>query len=305
MERKEFMDSDFLLGTEEARILFHDHAEKQPIIDYHCHIDPREIAEDRNYTSIADIWLAGDHYKWRLMRQCGIPEEYITGKADERERFRAWARTLSLAVGSPLYHWSHLELQRYFDCRLPINEKNADRIFDMCGEVLKSGKLSAKKIIKMSDVRVIGTTDDPCDSLEWHAKIKEDDSLGCRVIPTFRPDRLLLAGSDEFPEYVEKLAAASGMRISSFADLKKAVVSRMEFFVSMGCRSSDQSTVMFPCTVMSEEKCAEIFEKALNGGDISEDERKGFVTDIMLFLTKEYARLGWVMQLHFGVVRNT
>ncbi len=305
MERKEFMDSDFLLGTEEAKILFHDYAEKQPIIDYHCHIDPREIAEDKNYTSIADIWLAGDHYKWRLMRQCGIPEEYITGKADERERFRAWARTLSLAVGSPLYHWSHLELQRYFDCRFPINEENADRIFDICGEVLKSGKLSAKKIIKMSDVRVIGTTDDPCDNLEWHAKIKEDDSLGCGVIPTFRPDRLLLAGSDEFPEYVGKLAEASGMRISSFADLKDAVVSRMEFFVSMGCRSSDQSASVFPFRRISESRCEEIFAKAMNGGELTEEEKEGFITETMIFLAENYARLGLVMQLHFGVRRNT
>ena len=303
--RRPFMDKDFLLDTEEARILFHGYAENKPIIDYHCHIDPREISEDKNYTSIADIWLAGDHYKWRLMRQCGVPEEYITGKADERARFKAWAKTLSQAVGSPLYHWSHLELQRYFDCDLPINEENADRIFDICGEVLKSGKLSAKSIIKMSDVKVIGTTDDPCDSLEWHRVIAEDSDLGCRVIPTFRPDQILLIDGDSFADYVKRLGDSAGVEITDLASLKKALVQRMQHFADNGCRSSDQSAAEFLCTRMTGEETDRVLKKALSGGKVTADERDGFVTEIMLFLAENYAKHGWVMQLHFGVARNT
>ena len=205
MERKAFMDEDFLLDTQDAKTLYHKYAENMPIIDYHCHIDPREIAEDKQYTSITELWLGGDHYKWRLMRQCGFGEELVTGNADDRERFRAWAATLEQAVGSPLYHWSHLELQRYFDCRLPINRANADEIYDKCNEVLKSGKLTARSIIEQSKVKVVGTTDDPCDSLEWHKKLAEDKSFDCKVIPTFRPDKVLLIEGCEFCKSFRRL----------------------------------------------------------------------------------------------------
>lgn len=303
--RKAFMDKDFLLDTEEARLLFHGYAEDMPIIDYHCHIDPREIAEDKSYGSITELWLGGDHYKWRLMRQCGVGEEYITGTADEREKFRLWCRTLSQAVGSPLYHWSHLELQRYFDCELPINEKNADEIFDLCNRELNSGRLSAKSIIRMSDVKVIGTTDDPCDDLHWHEVIAEDRSLGCKVIPTFRPDKVFLIEGGEFADYISQLGAAAGIVIDSFAALKAALSQRMEHFAKMGCRSSDQSTVVFPCSRISEDECERIFKKALTGGEVSEEERLGYISEVMMFLGGEYAKHGWVMQLHFGVARNT
>ena len=300
-----FMDKDFLLDTEFARTLFHNYAEKQPIIDYHCHIDPREIAEDKSYSSITDIWLAGDHYKWRAMRQCGFPESLVTGKDNERERFRAWAETLSQAVGSPLYHWSHLELQRYFDCPLPINATNADKIFDHCGEVLASGKLSAKNIIKMSNVKLIGTTDDPCDDLKWHRVIAEDKALGCKVVPTFRPDKLLCPESEEFSSYIARLGETAGREIKSFDDLKAVLSDRMDYFADNGCRSSDQSAAEFPFRRISESECNMILCKALSGGNISADEKEGFVTELMLFLAGEYSRHGWVMQLHFGVARNT
>ncbi|MBQ8968044.1 glucuronate isomerase [Ruminococcus sp.] len=304
-KRIPFMDKDFLLDTEEAKTLFHKYAEDMPIIDYHCHIDPREIAEDKSYESITELWLGGDHYKWRAMRQCGIAEEFVTGRADEREKFRGWCRTLSQAVGSPLYHWSHLELQRYFDCTLPINEKNADEIFDICNKKLQSGQLSAKKIIKMSKVKVAGTTDDPCDDLHWHEVIAEDRELGCKVIPTFRPDKVLLVEGAEFPDYISRLGSAAGMEIKSFADMKQALSARMEHFAAHGCRSSDQSTVMFPCERMSEGECDGVFKKAMTGCEITERERLGFITETMLFLAAEYKRHGWVMQLHFGVARNT
>ena len=299
------MDKDFLLDTEEAQILFHKYAEDMPIIDYHCHIDPKDIAEDRNYDSITELWLGGDHYKWRLMRQCGIAEKYITGKEDSRERFRLWCRTLSQAVGSPLYHWSHLELQRYFDCYLPICEKNADEIYDICNAKLKSGELSAKKIIGMSKVKVIGTTDDPCDDLHWHKVIAEDKELGCRVIPTFRPDKILLIEDSGFADYVRNLGEASGVEIDSFESLKKALTQRIDYFAEMGCRSSDQSTVMFPCVPTDAAECERIFNKGMGGETVSEEERLGFITEVMLFLGREYRRHGWVMQLHFGVARNT
>ncbi|MBR1863366.1 MAG: glucuronate isomerase [Ruminococcus sp.] len=306
MSVNKFMDKDLLLDTEEARTLFHKYAEDMPIIDYHCHIDPKEIAEDKNYETITDLWLAGDHYKWRLMRQCGFEERLITGKDNDRERFRAWAKTLQVAVGSPLYHWSHLELQRYFDCDLPICEKNADAIFDHCNQVLKSGKLSAKSIIKMSKVRVIGTTDDPCDDLAFHKEIQKDAGLGCKVIPTFRPDQLLLIGEESFVPYIRRLAKACDMRIFNIAGLKKALVSRMEFFNEMGCRSSDQSIAVFPFRRAEEDyEMERIFAKAMENGDMTTEERETFNTEIMLFLAENYARLGWVMQLHFGVARNT
>lgn len=294
-----------MLYTDEARLLFHKYAENQPIIDYHCHIDPAEIAQDKSYDTITALWLGGDHYKWRLMRQCGIAEEYITGKADDRERFRAWAAALSQAIGSPLYHWSHLELKRYFDCSLPINEKNADEIFDRCGEVLKSGRLSAKNIIKMSNVKVIGTTDDPCDDLKWHKMLAENGGLDCRVIPTFRPDKLLQIGGDGFAEYIARLGRASGAEITDIASLKKALETRIGFFDSMGCRSSDQSASVFPFERLSGSEFEAIFSMALEGKELSEQRKRGFVTEIMLFLAEQYAKHGWVMQLHFGVARNT
>ena len=303
--KRQFMDKDFLLDTEEARILFHKYAEDMPIIDYHCHIDPKDIAEDRSFESITELWLGGDHYKWRAMRQCGIAEKYITGNGDDREHFRLWCKTLSQAAGSPLYHWSHLELQRYFDCTLPICEKNADVIFDLCNEKLQSGSLSAKKIIKMSNVKVIGTTDDPCDDLHWHKTIAEDKDLGCRVIPTFRTDKVLLVEDSGFADYVNALGKAAGVEVNSFAALKKALSLRTDFFAEMGCRSSDQSTVMFPCTRMSAEECERVFIKGIRGEVIHEEERLGFITEIMLFLAGEYRRHGWVMQLHFGVARNS
>ena len=300
------MDDDFLLDTEEAKILFHGYAEGMPIIDYHCHIDPREIYEDRSYDNIASLWLGGDHYKWRLMRQMGYPERLITGDAEPREKFRAWCETLSQAIGSPLYHWSHLELRRYFGCELPINAKNADAIYERCGEVLAGGSLSARKIIKSSGVKVIGTTDDPCDSLEYHRLLREDRSFDfCRVIPTFRPDQLLLIGSGSFPEYIGRLGKSEGREIRGLEDLKSVLARRMELFNAMGCRSSDQSAGIFPCTRIGEKRADEVLVKALAGREITEEERLGFMTEIMLFLGGEYARLGWVMQLHFGVVRNT
>ncbi len=303
--KRPFMDKDFLLDTEEARILFHKYAEDMPIIDYHCHIDPKDIAEDRNFDSITELWLGGDHYKWRAMRQCGIAEKYITGKVDSRKRFRLWCRTLSQAVGSPLYHWSYLELQRYFDCRLAINESNADEIFDMCNKKLHSGELSAKKIIRMSKVKVIGTTDDPCDDLRWHKVIAEDKALGCKVIPTFRPDKVLLIEDSGFADYVRALGKAADVEVNSFEDLKKALSARIDSFTSMGCKSSDQSTVMFPCIPTDATECERIFRKGMANEDLTEEERLGFITEIMLFLGKEYRRHGWVMQLHFGVARNS
>ncbi len=304
--RKPFMDSEFLLDTEEARTLYHRFAEDMPIIDYHCHIDPKEIYEDKPYQSITSLWLGGDHYKWRLMRQCGYAEEYVTGKAEDREKFRAWADALSQAVGSPLYHWSHLELRRYFGEELPVCPANADAIYDKCNALLASGALTPRSIIKASKVKVIGTTDDPCDSLEWHKNLQEDKSFDfCRVIPTFRPDKLLLIGTAEFTEFVARLSKAGGREITDLASLKEVLTGRMEHFAALGCRSSDQSAAYFPCTLIGEEKCGEVLNKALRGEALSQQERLGFMTEIMLFLGREYARLGWVMQLHFGVARNT
>ena len=300
-----FINDDFLLETEEAKVLFHKYAKDMPIIDYHCHIDPSDIACDRTYDDITDLWLSGDHYKWRLMRQCGIDEDLITGNKPKEEKFKAWITALEKSIGNPLYHWSHLELKRYFDCDMPICTSNADAIYKKCNDILKSGKLSARKIIEMSHVEVIGTTDDPTDDLKMHEEILADGTFKTKCIPTFRPDKILLIGGNDFTDYISKLEEVSGKKITDITALKEVLKDRMEYFNNHGARSSDQSLGYFPCTLISDEELEEIFRKALNGESLTDIEVDGYRTMIMMFLAENYSRLGWVMQLHFGVVRNS
>ena len=299
-----FMNKDFLLQSETAKKLYHDYAAQVPVIDYHCHINPKEIAEDKRFRSITELWLGGDHYKWRQMRSNGIEEKYITGDADDREKFRAWAKTLQKAIGNPLYHWSHLELQRYFGIYEPLTEKNCDEIFDRCNEILARPDMSARNIILKSNVTTVCTTDDPVDSLEWHRAIKADESFKVQVLPAWRPDKAMYIEKPDYLDYLKKLSDVSGITVNSFSTLKEALINRMEFFNENGCSVSDHGLPYVMYSPASEAEIESFFSKRLNGEVLTTEEEFKFKTAFMVFVGKEYHRLGWVMQLHYGVKRD-
>lgn len=302
---KAFMDKDFLLETETAKKLFHDYAEKTPVLDYHCHINPKEIAEDRRFDNIAQVWLGGDHYKWRFMRSFGIEEKYITGDASDYEKFVKWAECLGKAVGNPLFHWSHLELQRYFGYTGVLSKKTADEVWELCNEKLKQPSMSVRNLIKQSNVTLICTTDDPIDSLEWHKMIAGDTSFDVKVLPAWRPDKAMNIEKPDYLDYLDKLAEAAGMgEINSFAALKKALQNRMEFFASMGCNVSDHGLEFVMYRPASDDEIEEIFLKRLNRMILSREEELKFKTAFMLFMGREYHRLDWGMQLHYGCKRD-
>ena len=292
-----FMDKDFLLSTETAKHLYHDFAAPQPIIDFHCHLNPQEIYEDRQFENITQVWLGGDHYKWRLMRSAGVDEHFITGGASDREKFQKWAETLGLAIGNPLYHWSHLELRNYFGYTGALNGDTAEEVWQLCNEKLKT--LSARKLILDSNVKAICTTDDPADSLEWHKKIAEDKSFDVKVLPSFRPDKALGIEKEDYGNYLARLGG-----IKSFPQLVDVLKERLAFFVSLGCRVSDHGMEGVPYAPATEEQVEAIFQKRLAGTIPSEAEQKRFKTALLLELGREYHRLGVVMQLHFGVIRD-
>jgi len=295
------MDQNFLLESDTAKTLFHSYAADMPIIDYHCHVSPREIAENRRFENLTQLWLEGDHYKWRLMRWFGVDEELITGNAGEYEKFFAFASILPRAVGNPVYHWAHLELQRYFGCHTPLSAGTAGEIWNHCNEKLKSG-ISVREIIRQSRVEIICTTDDPIDSLEWHMKIAKD-GFETAVLPSFRPDKALGIQSLDFLPYLEKLAAASGSEITDFASLCVALKSRLDHFEACGCRVSDHGFGAIPWAE-DYSGAAEIFARKLAGGKISGSDTEIFQTTLLLFLSGEYFARGWIMQLHYGAQRN-
>lgn len=301
---KAFMDKDFLLETETAKELFHTFAEKTPVLDYHCHINPREIAEDRRFENITQVWLGGDHYKWRFMRSCGVEEKYITGDASDKEKFMKWAECLGKAIGNPLYHWSHLELQRYFHYHGVLNAKTAETVWEICNHKLEDPSMSAKNLIRKSNVTLVCTTDDPADTLEWHDKIKEDKEFTVQVLPAWRPDKAMYLEKPDYTDYLAKLSKASGVPISSFADLKKALSLRMDFFASKGCSVSDHGLEYVMYQPADEDEIEAIFAKRINGTLASREEEMKFKTAFMLFVGREYAKRGWVMQLHYGVKRD-
>ena len=306
---KEFMDKDFLLESDIAKTLFHDYAEKMPIIDYHCHINPREIYEDRKYTDITKVWLNdgnfGDHYKWRIMRACGYPESLITGSdADPKEKFRAWADSVSRAVGNPLVHWTQLELQRYFGYNGVLSPKTADEVYELCNKKLAEPSMSVRGIIDQSNVKLICTTDDPVDSLEWHKKIAEDPTCKVKVLPACRPDKAINIEKDGFAAYIAKLSEVSGVEIKTVCDVKTALSKRLEFFDSMGCVNSDHGLDYVVYSPASEEKLNKTLSTVLSGGTISQDDADEYKTAILLFLGEWYAKHNWVMQIHYGAQRN-
>lgn len=301
---KPFMDKDFLLSTETAKKLYHNYAEVMPILDYHCHLNPQEIAEDKHFENITEVWLGGDHYKWRQMRSNGVEEYYITGDAPAREKFQKWAETLEKLIGNPLYHWSHLELQRYFGYTGHLCADTAEEVWNLCNEKLAQPDMSARELIKRSGVTLVCTTDDPVDSLEWHEKIKADETFDVQVLPAWRPDKAANIEKPTFLDYVAKLSEVSGVSIKSFADLKKAIVNRMEYFNERGCSVSDHGLDYVMYAPASDKEIEEIFAKRLAGGELSACETAKYKTAFMIFVGKEYHRLNWVMQLHYGCKRD-
>lgn len=301
---KAFMDKDFLLSTETSKKLYHEYAETMPIVDYHCHINPQEIAEDRKFENITQVWLGGDHYKWRQMRSNGVDEYYITGGASDREKFQKWAETLGKAIGNPLYHWSHLELQRYFGYTGYLNGDTAEEVWNLCNKKLQEDDMSVRNIIRKSNVKLICTTDDPVDDLKWHKVLAEDESFEVKVLPAWRPDKAMNLEKPEYPEYMKKLSEVSGVKIAEFADLKEALLKRMEFFAQMGCSVSDHALEYVMYAPAAEEKVDEILKKRLNGESISREEEMIFKTAFMQFVGKEYHKKNWVMQIHYGCKRD-
>lgn len=310
---KAFMDGDFLLTTETAKELYHGCAAKMPVLDYHCHINPQEIYEDRKFDNITQVWLGGqnpdgscfgDHYKWRLMRANGVEEAFVTGNAPDRERFQKWAETLDKAIGNPLYHWSHLELQRYFGYTGVLGADTAEEVWNLCNARLREPDMSVRNLIRNSGVTLLCTTDDPADDLRWHKALAEDDSFKVQVLPAFRPDKAMNLEKPDYLSYISRLAAAAEMEITTFAQLREALQKRMAFFDSMGCRLSDHGLEIIMYAPAPEEEIEKIFARRLRGEAISREEEMQFKTAFMLFVGSEYARLGWAMQIHYGCIRD-
>ena len=300
---KAFLDDDFLLTTPTARRLYQV-ARSMPILDYHCHLDPKEIAQDRRFENITQVWLGGDHYKWRLMRANGVDEAYITGDAPDREKFQKWAETLELAIGNPLYHWSHLELRRYFGYEGVLNGDTAQEVWELCNQKLQEPGMSARNLIANSGVTLVCTTDDPADSLEWHQQLAQDSSFPVKVLPAWRPDAAMGLERPEYLDYLQRLGQAAGVEIRTYADLKEALLSRMAFFDKMGCRASDHALTVAVCQPASEEELERVFQQRLEGEPLTQEELAAFQTGFLRFVAGEYKRLGWVMQLHYGCRRN-
>lgn len=307
------MDKDFLLTTKTARWLYHEVAAQEPIFDYHCHLNPKEIAENRRFSNLTEIWLGGDHYKWRAMRSNGIDERFITGDAPPYEKFLAWAKTIPETLGNPLYHWTHLELQRYFGIYEPLNERTAPAIWEKANGALASDPdLSVYGIFKKFRVYAVGTTDDPADDLAWHDEIRRSGKTSTRVLPSFRPDKALNIHLPGFADYIQKLGSVAGRSIRTLADLLQVLGDRIRYFDERGCRASDHALEYPPFELASdgqagagwEAEVQQIFVRALEGASLSREESDRYRTFVLLFLAGEYKKRGWAMQLHLAAIRN-
>lgn len=299
---KPFMDKDFILNSDTAKELYHNTAAKLPIIDYHCHIDAKEIAEDRVFDNIAQVWLGGDHYKWRAMRICGTPENLVTGDAPDKDKFFAFAAAAPKMVGSPLYHWAHLELQRYFDITTPLSEATAEEIWNECNKKLKT--LSARKMIEKSNVEIICTTNDPTEDLIYHQQIAKDKTFATKVYPAFRPDKAVNIDKPDFAPYIKTLAKVWGKDIKTFADVKAAIISRIDYFANNGCRAADHGLDFVPFGALDDAALNKVFKKAMQGKPVTKAEADAYKTALIACCANEYTKRDWVMEVHYGVMRN-
>jgi len=307
---KAFMDENFLLENETARSLYNA-AKDEPIYDYHCHLPPVQIAHNKQFADLADVWLGGDHYKWRMMRTLGFDEHYITGGAPPYEKFLAWARTVENLIGNPLYHWTHLELQRYFNIFEPLTEKSAPSIWEKANALLQQPELSVKGIFDKFNVYAVGTTDDPVDSLEYHRAVADGTAkigkISTKVIPSFRPDKAMninLSGSVDFAAYINSLSDASGVTIKTVDDVLAALEKRLDHFVSHGCRASDHGLEYAPLALAPVHQIEKTFQDALAGKEVSREDADAYKTKILCGLAKLYADRDIVMQLHLAAIRN-
>jgi glucuronate isomerase len=301
---KPFMDEHFLLESQTAQKLYHEYAAPQPIIDYHCHLPPVEIAENKQFRNIAELWLGGDHYKWRFMRSAGATEDFITGKQPDIEKFRKFCEVLPMGVGNPLYHWSHLELQRYFGVNTLVSRDTANDLWAACNAQIGKPELSARGLMLRSKVRAVCTTDDPIDDLAYHKAIAAE-GFQVKVLPTFRPDKSFKIDVPGFQEYIGKLAAVSDVSINRYADVTKALGKRLDYFGAQGCKLSDHA-IDIGCFYedAAEGELDSILAKAMANQPVSRFEAEQYKTAILVFLGREYAKRGWAMQLHIGAQRN-
>ncbi len=301
---RKFINDDFMLTNDYARELYHESAEKMPIIDYHCHLVPKMIAENYQFKDLTEVWLGGDHYKWRAMRGNGIPEEFITGNRSSYEKFEKWAETVPYTMRNPLYHWTHLELARVFGVYEQLNPQTARQIYDTCTEKLQTEEYRGQALMKMFNVKVVCTTDDPVDSLEWHKAIQEKP-FGVKVLPAWRPDKAMaIEKPEQYRDYISRLSEVSGVEISSYADLLDALRRRHDFFGSMGCRLSDHGLENFYAEDFTDEEIGRIFRNTLEGKIPSSEEVQKFRSAILLDFARMDYEKGWVQQFHIGAIRD-
>lgn len=303
---KQFMDEDFLLSSKTAQILYHDYAKEQPIFDYHCHLSPKEIAENRQFKDLAEIWLEGDHYKWRALRTAGVDEQLITGNADNYSKYLAWAKTVPLCIGNPIYHWTHLELRRPFGISgVLFNPENAEKIWHQCNEMLQQPEFSARGIMQQMNVKLSGTTDDPIDDLKYHKQIAADSSFDVEVVPSWRPDKVFKIELSHFNDYIRQLSEVSDVEIRSFSDLQKALLKRLDHFDSCGCKSADHGIeIVRFAPIPDDSELTRILQKRLQNQPLLEEEIAQFSTAVLVWLASEYYKRQWVMQMHIGAIRN-
>jgi glucuronate isomerase len=301
---KSFMDQDFLLKTKTAQILYHEYAKGMPLIDYHCHLSPQQIADDINFDNLTQAWLYGDHYKWRSMRTNGVHEDYCTGQKSDTEKFKYWAATVPFTMRNPLYHWTHLELQRYFGIQDILNPSSANSIYQQASEQLVTTDYSTKNLIRKMNVKVICTTDDPIDSLEYHKKIAAS-GFEVKVIPAFRPDKAMeVSNSEAFIAYVKKLETVTNLSISSFEDFLFALQNRHDFFATMGCSVSDHGLEEIYAEDFTGNEVEAIFNKIYGGKFLNEMEQRKFKSCMLLHFAEWDWEKGWVQQYHLGALRN-
>lgn len=299
-----FINENFMLHSDIAKTLYSEVASHQPIIDYHCHLDPKMILEDKIFTNISEVWLAGDHYKWRLMRANGVDEEYITGNQTPEKKFQKWAETVENALGSPLYHWTALELKRYFDVDEPLTSENWKTVWEKANKHIQDTKMSPRKLIKKSNVKFLSTTDSPCDDLKYHKLILEDKDIDFVVMPGYRPDEAFALDAEKFSKFLNKLESIETKKIENYDDFISAVKNRIKYFHENGCRICDHGFGEVPFADYTDAEVNEIFIKIKNKEKTSKEESNKYITRLMVDMATEYKKYNWVMQLHFGAIRN-
>lgn len=299
-----FINDNFMLKNQTAIDLYHQYAKRLPIFDYHCHLSPKDIAENRRFNNITELWLKGDHYKWRALRANGINEKYITGDASDKEKFLAWAKTVPYTLGNPLYHWSHLELKRYFGVDQLLSEETWEMIWNQCNELLNQDDFSVHGLIKRSNVKVICTTDDPTDDLRYHDQIRELPNFPVKVLPTYRPDKGVEINKGTFAPFVNELERVTNRKISTYEDYVESLEERINYFHEKGCRISDHGLEVIPFAFYSESELTPILLAGRNGEKISLEDEYKFKTATLVYLGKCYKKRNWTMQIHFGAIRN-